>query len=377
MVADLLASPKKCRDQYLVIWVDRRVTKSVSKCLWMRFSSKGMKIIWMFEYKGYAFKKLTFIGCLLAVKIYFHFKWLWNYLWLRSNYPVSQGNFSLWLARLSLQFCLSSSMFLDCFTNESLSSSAKFEAMLFAVCKDEENRASMRTFLEVTHSIISVFRRVDSIIICLQEINRTGVRAKTDPRLKSVIQRLEKYRPRPGASLENITLDFDQFKDVLSGNLPLLAKIFRNDLVIPEFESFSDNVRALYDKLKDNFDGAVRQTDTYHEVCYSCLCLLSLLPTSLNWPGSPRRSGASPSAPSTAKGSPSATSTTSSPFNPRGTKWKHKTIPYLTRFHCSKPITYSLTLQELGTDVVHRYQGREPSGRMFNEIVLDHNSESS
>ena len=41
----------------------------------------------------------------------------------------------------------------------------------------------------------------------------------------------------------------------------------------------------------------------------------------------------------------------------------------------SKPITYALTLEELGTDVVHKYQGREPSGRMFNEIVLDHNSE--
>ncbi len=45
-------------------------------------------------------------------------------------------------------------------------------------------------------------------------------------------------------------------------------------------------------------------------------------------------------------------------------------------FSCfSKPITYSLTLEELGTEIVHKYQGREPSGRMFNEIVLDHNSE--
>ena len=42
----------------------------------------------------------------------------------------------------------------------------------------------------------------------------------------------------------------------------------------------------------------------------------------------------------------------------------------------SKPITYSLTLEELGTDTVHKYQGREPSGRMFNEIVLDHNSKT-
>ena len=39
----------------------------------------------------------------------------------------------------------------------------------------------------------------------------------------------------------------------------------------------------------------------------------------------------------------------------------------------SKPIIYALTLNELGTEVVHKYQGREPSGRMFNEIALDHN----
>ena len=43
----------------------------------------------------------------------------------------------------------------------------------------------------------------------------------------------------------------------------------------------------------------------------------------------------------------------------------------------SKPITYALTLNELGTEVVHKYQGREPSGRMFNEIVLDHNSKNA
>ena len=41
----------------------------------------------------------------------------------------------------------------------------------------------------------------------------------------------------------------------------------------------------------------------------------------------------------------------------------------------SKPITYALSLEELGTELVHTYQGREPSGRMFNEIVLDHNGD--
>ena len=31
-------------------------------------------------------------------------------------------------------------------------------------------------------------------------------------------------------------------------------------------------------------------------------------------------------------------------------------------------------MSELGYDVVHKYQGKEPSGRKINEIVLDYNS---
>ena len=42
--------------------------------------------------------------------------------------------------------------------------------------------------------------------------------------------------------------------------------------------------------------------------------------------------------------------------------------------HCSKPLTYAIALNELGSEVVHRYVGQEPSGRMFNELILDHNS---
>merc|ERR1712110_191263 len=39
----------------------------------------------------------------------------------------------------------------------------------------------------------------------------------------------------------------------------------------------------------------------------------------------------------------------------------------------AKPITYGIALNELG-DEVHHYQGREPSGRKFGEIVLDQNN---
>lgn len=41
---------------------------------------------------------------------------------------------------------------------------------------------------------------------------------------------------------------------------------------------------------------------------------------------------------------------------------------------CCKPINYALALEEHGENQVHRYVGREPSGRGFNELALDHDS---
>ena len=76
-------------------------------------------------------------------------------------------------------------------------------------------------------------------------------------RLASCVSRLKKYRSRKNAPLESIYLDYDQFKHVIMGNLPLVTKIFRNDLVIPEFETFCQNVTSLYEKLKTNFNGEV------------------------------------------------------------------------------------------------------------------------
>lgn len=51
-------------------------------------------------------------------------------------------------------------------------------------------------------------------------------------------------------------------------------------------------------------------------------------------------------------------------------------IPF-TLQSCSKPLTYAIALDLLGADVVHRYVGQEPSGRNFNELILDYNSKVS
>ena len=41
----------------------------------------------------------------------------------------------------------------------------------------------------------------------------------------------------------------------------------------------------------------------------------------------------------------------------------------------SKPFVYALCLEYLGAEVVEKYIGREPSGRQFNEIAMDHNNQ--
>ena len=149
---------------------------------------------------------------------------------------------------------------------------------------------------------------------------------------------MTKYKPKPNVSLETLDLTFEQFKDVLAGNLPLLIKIFRNDLVIPEFGTFCESVTTLYHNLKDNFKGDPA----------SYIPQLARMPKE-KW-------GISIC---TVDGQRFSIGDVHDKFTIQST---------------SKPITYSLTLEELGTEQVHNYQGREPSGRMFNEIVLDHNS---
>lgn len=48
-------------------------------------------------------------------------------------------------------------------------------------------------------------------------------------------------------------------------------------------------------------------------------------------------------------------------------------IPF-TLQSCSKPLTYAIALDLLGAGVVHKHVGQEPSGRNFNELILDYNS---
>lgn len=42
---------------------------------------------------------------------------------------------------------------------------------------------------------------------------------------------------------------------------------------------------------------------------------------------------------------------------------------------CVKPLEYALAVHESGTEQVHKYVGKEPSGLKFNKLFLDEEGE--
>ena len=38
---------------------------------------------------------------------------------------------------------------------------------------------------------------------------------------------------------------------------------------------------------------------------------------------------------------------------------------------CSKPMSYAMAVNDLGSELVHQYVGQEPSGQAFNSLALD------
>lgn len=119
----------------------------------------------------------------------------------------------------------------------------------------------------------------------------------------------------------------------------LIAKAFRHQLIIPDFRNFTKDIEDVYWKCKSNTDGKVasyipqlaRMSADYWGVS---VC--------------------------TVDGQRFSIGDTNVPF---------------TLQSCSKPLTYAIALEKMGQETVHEYVGQEPSGRNFNELVLDYNSE--
>ncbi|XP_020278118.1 glutaminase kidney isoform, mitochondrial isoform X3 [Pseudomyrmex gracilis] len=174
----------------------------------------------------------------------------------------------------------------------------------------------------------------------LAALRTTGLR-KNDPRLQELSDNLKKEHAKSGGhegiSHETQKLNREQFRRIINPNIVLISRAFRHQFIIPDWLGFTKHIEDFYWKCKTNTEGKVA----------------SYIPQLARM--NPEYWGVSVC---TIDGQRFNIGDTSMPF---------------TLQSCSKPLTYAIALDRLGQEVVHQYVGQEPSGRNFNELILDHN----
>lgn len=151
-----------------------------------------------------------------------------------------------------------------------------------------------------------------------------------DPRLLATQSRLEKLDPPD-------KIDLDHFSKAIAPSISLIEQALQGRLVIPDFEDFCSEIKEIYDITSNNTDGAVAdyipQLGRVDPEQYGVsLCTIDGQRFDI------------------------------------GESDVHFCIQSST-----KPINYCLALETNDTETVHNHVGREPSGRGFNELALNHN----
>jgi len=179
----------------------------------------------------------------------------------------------------------------------------------------------------------------------LQDLERRGIR-RTDKRLATFTSHLHQFMKEDQeflqdttfSSIESLSLNKGQFARAVEVDFPLISKAFKNQLIIPEFPNFCNILRDIYEDC--------RKIDSGNVASYI---------------------------PQLAKYSPDNWAMSICTVD--GQRFSLGNVNTMfTMQSCSKPFTYAVCLNELGNEIVHKYVGQEPSGRMFNNLSLDFNN---
>uniref|UniRef100_A0A1B0GBY4 glutaminase n=1 Tax=Glossina morsitans morsitans TaxID=37546 RepID=A0A1B0GBY4_GLOMM len=175
----------------------------------------------------------------------------------------------------------------------------------------------------------------------LAALKTTGIR-RNDPRIRELMDNLKKVHKlanyESGSSPETQNLNRETFKAVVAQNIVLIAKAFRQQFIIPDFSGFVKDVEDIFWKCKTFAGGKVADY-----------------------------------IPQLARYSPDSWGASICTIDGQRYSIGDVDVPF-TLQSCSKPLTYAIALEKLGAKLVHSYVGQEPSGRNFNELVLDYNN---
>ena len=162
----------------------------------------------------------------------------------------------------------------------------------------------------------------------LAELEGAGLRLD-DPRLSETQQRLQELDPPNEIKVE-------AFAECIAPSVGVIEQALQGRLVIPNFRGFTDDIKAIYDETMKFTGGHVAdyipQLGRVDPEQYGIsLCTIDGQRLSLG----------------------------------------DANTDFCVQSTC-KPINYCLSLEENVTERVHQHVGREPSGRGFNDLALNH-----
>ncbi|XP_053380706.1 glutaminase kidney isoform, mitochondrial-like isoform X1 [Mercenaria mercenaria] len=168
-------------------------------------------------------------------------------------------------------------------------------------------------------------------------LNESGLR-NDDPRLKEMVENFHEVEQKQLHDEHELrgTITRETFKECVTDNIVLISRALKNQFIIPEWTSFTQHIKEMYEDCKTNTSGTPA----------------SYIPQLARV--DPKYWGISVC---TIDGQRYSLGDTKVPFSLQS---------------IVKPLSYALVLNDLTPEVVHKHVGQEPSGKSFNELTLDY-----
>lgn len=170
----------------------------------------------------------------------------------------------------------------------------------------------------------------------IEELEQTGIYLD-DTRLKDMKKAIEIHDAHQvEINKKKNTINFNEFNVIIGKNIDLVYNALKRQLVISDFKKFTEDIKEIYYEV-------LGETELGKNASY----IPQLDNVDSNYWGI------------------SVCTVDGQRFNIGDTD-----IPFTVQ-STSKAINYAIALSKYGCDKVHNHIGREPSGRLFNDICLD------
>ncbi|KAL1230550.1 hypothetical protein TPS_09322 [Trichinella pseudospiralis] len=196
----------------------------------------------------------------------------------------------------------------------------------------------------IEESIFELYKNSDGLVSVpkfLAALRNAGLQ-KSDPRLQRMLTKLhvahQELVQEDTIESHNLLLDKKTFTSCISEDILLIIRALRNEFVIPNWDGFCSRVEEIFRNLSS--------------------CKLGNVATYI---------------PQLARVNPDNWGMAVCTVDGQRRSWGDSEVRWCLQ-SISKAFSYGIVLDNVGDDVVHKYVGQEPSGRLFNEICLDYNN---